>query len=420
MIQELTGHYPNGVWSYAVPGRTVYVQLVSDLSIADWGFCVDQITSTERPSCLAESPHPYPNDYDHTWTVTNPDAGATSSRVHFARLEAEAFYDYVLIKDGSGNEIQRIDGSHLSGLWSNEVPGRVVQVQLVTDFSVGYWGFCVDEIETVGGAGPTGTATTPPTPTVTATGTTVIPSPTLPGPSCLIESEHPYANHTDASWTLTNPDPGATVSKIHFARMEVEVGWDAVLLKDGSGNLVEHLDGHHPGGFWSAPIPGRVVQVQLLSDHSVTYWGFCVDQIANAEMYACLAASDHPYANSEDRTWTLTNPDTGAQASRVHFLRLETQNSHDYVVVADGAGNEYQRLHGVYLNGVSSVAVPGRVVRLRLVTDSSDPFWGFCVDYMESASSSTAPTLTPLPTLTRTQPAPGERVFLPIMRRRTP
>jgi hypothetical protein len=166
--------------------------------------------------------------------------------------------------------------------------------------------------------------------------------------------------------------------------------------------------------------------VELITDHSVTKWGFCVDQITTAEMPNCLAASDHPYANLEDRTWTLTNPDVDAQASRVHFLRLETRDTLDYVIVADGAGNEYQLLSGVYPNGVRSAAVPGRVVRLRLVTDASEQFWGFCVDYMESAPTSTAPTLTPRPTATatttlgatatatRTQPAPGHRVFLPI------
>jgi hypothetical protein len=260
-----------------------------------------------------------------------------------------------------------------------------------------------------------------PTPTV---------SPTLPGGECLIESEHPYANYSSVSWTLTNPDTDATVSRIHFTRFEVEIGYDYVLIKDGGGNLVERLDGYHSTGFWSAEVPGRVVQVQLVSDHSVTQWGFCVDQIATAEMPDCLAASDHPYDNLEDRTWTLTNPDVDAQASRVHFLRLETHDTRDYVIVADGAGNEYALISGVFPNGVRSVAVPGRVVRLRLVTDSSHQFWGFCVDYMESAATSTAPTLTPIasltpsttltttPTATRTQPAPRHRVYLPIMLKR--
>jgi len=214
--------------------------------------------------------------------------------------------------------------------------------------------------------------------------------------------------------------------------LEVEIGYDYVLIKDGGGNLLERLDGYHSAGFWSAEVPGRVVQVQLVSDHSVTRWGFCIDQIATAEMPDCLAASDHPYSNLEDRTWTLTNPDTSAQASRVHFLRLETQNTLDYVIVADGAGNEYQQISGVFPNGVRSVAVPGRVVRLRLVSDASGPAWGFCVDYMESAPTSTAPTLTPAPTRTPTstltvtptgtgtQPTPGHRVFLPIMLRGQP
>ena len=33
---------------------------------------------------LVESPHPYPNSYDNTWTITEP--GADKIRIHFSRL----------------------------------------------------------------------------------------------------------------------------------------------------------------------------------------------------------------------------------------------------------------------------------------------------------------------------------------------
>jgi len=104
--------------------------------------------TTPPTGCLVESPHPYPNDYDNTWTITNPDTNATASRIHFSRLETEADFDYVIIKDNDDNEIQQIDGLYPSGLWSDEVPGRVVKVQLVTDESVREWGFCLDQITT--------------------------------------------------------------------------------------------------------------------------------------------------------------------------------------------------------------------------------------------------------------------------------
>jgi len=78
--------------------------------------------------CLIQSPHPYPDDYDRTWTITNLAPSATASKIHFARLETEAAFDCVIIRDNEGNEIQRIDGIYSSGLWSAEVPSRIVRV----------------------------------------------------------------------------------------------------------------------------------------------------------------------------------------------------------------------------------------------------------------------------------------------------
>ena len=101
------------------------------------------------PGCLAESSHPYSNNLDQTWTITNPDTDVAISRVHFSRLETESSYDFVKVKDGDGNIIQTFSGSYAGGVWSDPVPGRTVQIQLLSDYIVSAWGFCVDQIETV-------------------------------------------------------------------------------------------------------------------------------------------------------------------------------------------------------------------------------------------------------------------------------
>jgi len=106
-------------------------------------------TPTSTPSCLVESPHPYGNYINQTWTVINPDAGAAHTRVHFFRLETEAGYDFVILRDGTGTEFYRYDGSYQNGLWSESIPGNTVQVQLVSDAAVTAWGFCLDVVETV-------------------------------------------------------------------------------------------------------------------------------------------------------------------------------------------------------------------------------------------------------------------------------
>jgi len=102
---------------------------------------------------LAESPHPYADNYNNTWTLTNPDTNATSTRIHFSRLETESGWDYVYVRDGNNNQINSFTGNYSSGVWSGTVPGRTVKVQLTSDGSVTAWGFCVDRIETVSTGG---------------------------------------------------------------------------------------------------------------------------------------------------------------------------------------------------------------------------------------------------------------------------
>jgi len=134
-------------------------------------------------SCLAESPHPYPDNYDNNWILINPDTNASSTRIHFSRLETESGYDYVYVRDVNNNQINSFSGKYSSGAWSDTVPGRMVKVQLTSDGSMTAWGFCVDPIETVSTGGtatptptrtPTATATC--TPTATPTATTTLPT----------------------------------------------------------------------------------------------------------------------------------------------------------------------------------------------------------------------------------------------------
>jgi hypothetical protein len=98
--------------------------------------------------CIAESSHPYENNLSQGWTVTNPDENACNTRVHFSEVDL-APGDDIVLKDSTGKEHQRITSSYPLGLWSQLVPGSVVQVELVTDASGTGWGFCLDQLETI-------------------------------------------------------------------------------------------------------------------------------------------------------------------------------------------------------------------------------------------------------------------------------
>jgi len=105
--------------------------------------------STSSANVLAESPHPYPNNYDQTWTISQ--AGAGQIRVHFTQLDVESNWDYVYIYDGDNNLITTYTGSYRD-LWTDNVTGDTIKVRLVSDYSITGYGFTIDRKET--GAAP--------------------------------------------------------------------------------------------------------------------------------------------------------------------------------------------------------------------------------------------------------------------------
>ncbi len=93
-----------------------------------------------------ESPHPYPNNYDHVWEIDAP-AGASGLALHFKYLQVEPGWDYVFIYNASGVMVAYYTGFY-SDLWTNFIPGPRVYVKLVSDEYVNYSGFYIDEYAT--------------------------------------------------------------------------------------------------------------------------------------------------------------------------------------------------------------------------------------------------------------------------------
>ena len=93
----------------------------------------------------------------------------------------------------------------------------------------------------------------------------------------LPESDHPYANNTDKSWTYTLAGNPSAISVTFNALTSVEDGYDFILVYDGTGKQI-------PGSPFtgtalasrSIVVPGATVRIRLLSDESVTDYGFRV------------------------------------------------------------------------------------------------------------------------------------------------
>ncbi|TCO18493.1 Zn-dependent metalloprotease [Kribbella steppae] len=90
-----------------------------------------------------ESPHPYGNNGDCTWTY---DHGTAGFAFHFSLLDTEKNFDYVIVYDGAGNELARYTGLDRNGATSPCISTPTGSVRLLTDPSVVAQGFIVDAV----------------------------------------------------------------------------------------------------------------------------------------------------------------------------------------------------------------------------------------------------------------------------------
>ena len=99
-----------------------------------------------------------------------------------------------------------------------------------------------------------------------------VPDATIP-----FSSPHPYEDGLNCTWTYDNGTPGFA---FHFSAMDVEFDYDFVYVIDGDGNYLAGYTGSFPpDDIPFACIPTSTGSVQLVSDGSVTAYGFDVDGV---------------------------------------------------------------------------------------------------------------------------------------------
>ncbi len=93
-----------------------------------------------------------------------------------------------------------------------------------------------------------------------------------------IESEHPYRDNTDQLFTLHQA--GAKFMRVRFEKLEFESDNDFLTVETKEGDIVSFYTGtSHPSGATSDYIVGDTAVVHLVTDHSVTRYGFKVGHI---------------------------------------------------------------------------------------------------------------------------------------------
>lgn len=91
-----------------------------------------------------------------------------------------------------------------------------------------------------------------------------------------VESEHPYANDSERQWVVERQ--GASRIKLHFANIDIEPGYDWLLVEGSDGQQFV-IDGQHQD-MWTPAFGGDRLTVTLKSDSSVTGQGFVADRVA--------------------------------------------------------------------------------------------------------------------------------------------
>jgi bacillolysin len=90
-----------------------------------------------------ETPHPYGNNGDCTWTYDN---GTGGFAFHFSLLDTEKNFDYVFVRDGDGNLLATYTGTFRRGATSPCITTSTGSVQFTSDPAVVGQGFIVDAV----------------------------------------------------------------------------------------------------------------------------------------------------------------------------------------------------------------------------------------------------------------------------------
>jgi len=92
----------------------------------------------------------------------------------------------------------------------------------------------------------------------------------------VIQSPHDYTNSYNNTQTYTKA--GATKVAVHFSRFETESNYDFVYIKDAAGTTQATYSGTLDA--FTAEVDGDTIQINLVSDYSVTGYGYYIDYVS--------------------------------------------------------------------------------------------------------------------------------------------
>ncbi|MBP7715814.1 MAG: PKD domain-containing protein [Methanoregulaceae archaeon] len=239
---------------------------------------------------LVESPHPYANNYEKTWIVTQP--GADQVRLHFTKLEL-GVDDQLQLLDEDNNVLKSYAPNYWSGVllendyWSEWYSVNTIKVKLITNNEGNYYGFRIDQVDVRTTEQPAG--------------------------QDLYESWHNYANNYQSTWIVTQP--GADQVRLHFTKLELGVD-DQLQLLDEDNNVLKSYAPNYWSGvllendYWSEWYSVNTIKVKLITNNEGNYYGFRVDQVDPPITISLGIVSNlhNTTYNPNSITWAWTDP----------------------------------------------------------------------------------------------------------------
>jgi hypothetical protein len=371
-------------WTAWQTTDTLQVKLVTDSRYTSYGFLIDKVDCRDEKvpptEHLAESYHPYANNYVHTWKISKP--GANQIRLHFDKLSLTS-YDTLRIYDELGRELACYPSSGSSydntDFWTAWQTTDTLQVKLVTDSRYTSYGFLIDKVDCR--------------------------DEKIPPTEHLAESYHPYANNYVYTWNIS--EPGANQMRLHFDKLSL-TSYDTLRIYDELGRELARYpsagsSSYDNADFWTAWQTTDTLQVKLVTDSRYTSYGFLIDKVdcrdEKVPPTEHFAESYHPYANNYAHTWEISMP--GANKTRLHFDKLSLA-SYDTLRIYDKQGRQLARYPSAGSSSYDNADFwtawqTTDTLRVKLVTDGSGTAYGFLIDKIETEEGVFTPSQIPAP-----------------------
>ncbi|MHB9036034.1 MAG: S8 family serine peptidase [Armatimonadota bacterium] len=329
-------------WSFSPRGRVVTVASapVENLDFQGQGqpgSISGKVTSAVGGviSHIVESPHPYLNNFDRTYTITAHE-GVSRVRVHLAEIDLMSDGDKITVLDAADN-VQATYTGKGEDVWSPWVDGTIIKVRILTnDYgNIGY-GFYIDGYET-----------------------DLVQQGGLEGATIRLEPGGYQA--------VTTFDGSYSLSQIPAGVYAVTPSKDKWTSQPGSKTVDVPAAGYASGVDFLAFPPGSITGEA---------------RIATSETHSMSIQSPHPYPSNYENTWQI---DASANTTRLrlHFSQLTTEPAWDFVYVMDGK-DEIVEIYTADYTDLWTPWINGSVARVMLTSDSGNEDYGFKIDKYES------------------------------------